>query len=68
MEQHPVITGARRGDLIRVMRYVEGRHGLEVRDFQMTLLHKNPLLTEEPMPADEPSQVGEVSPKNIKIQ
>ena len=72
VEQHPVITGARRGDLIRVMRYMEGRHGLEVRDFQMTLLHKNLLPIEEPMPADEPSQIGDVSPtdepKNIKIQ
>ena len=48
MEEHPVITGARRGDMIRVMRYVEGHHGLEVRDFQMTLFHKNPLQTEEP--------------------
>ena len=28
VEEHPVITGARRGDLIRVMRYVEGRHGI----------------------------------------
>ena len=72
VEQHPVITGARRGDLIRVMRYVEDRHMLEVRDFQMTLLHKNPLLTEEPMLADGPSQIGEVSPtdepKNINIE
>ena len=43
MEQHPVISGARRGDLIRVMRFVEERHRLEVRDFQMTLLHKSPI-------------------------
>ena len=38
-EQHPLITRARCGDLIRVMVYVEDRHGLEVRDCQMTLLH-----------------------------
>ena len=50
MEQHPVITGARCGDLIRVIRYVEDRHKLEVRDFQMTILHKNPLPTDKPMP------------------
>ena len=48
MEQHPLITRARRGDLIRVIRYVEDRHGLEVRDFQMTLLLKSPLTTGEP--------------------
>ena len=57
MEEHPVISGARRGDMIRVMRYVEGHYGLKVRDFQMTLFHKNPLQTEEPkeepLPADE---------------
>ena len=39
VEKHPVITGARRGDLIRVIRYVEDRHGLGVQSFQMTLLH-----------------------------
>ena len=53
VEQHPVITGARRGDLIRVLRYVEGNHGLEVRHFQMTLLHKSPSPTKEPSPTDE---------------
>ena len=52
-QQHPLITRAGRGDLIRVMIYVEDRHGLEVRDFQMTLLHKNPLPTEEPAPTEE---------------
>ena len=52
VEQHPLITRARRGDLIRVIRYVEDRHGLEVRDFQMTLLLKSPLTTEEPSPTD----------------
>ena len=52
VEEHPVITGARRGDLIRVLRYAENRHNLEVRDFQMTLFHKNPLPTDEPLEAD----------------
>ena len=52
MEEHPVITEARRGDLIRVLRYVEGSHNLEVRDFQMTLFHKKPLPTDEPLEAD----------------
>ena len=45
LEQHPVISKAQRGDLIRVVRYVEGRHGrhgLDVRAFKMTLLLKNP--------------------------
>ena len=45
LEQHPVISKAQRGDLIRVVRYVEGRHGrhgLHVRTFKMTLLLKNP--------------------------
>ena len=39
MEKHPEVTGARRGDLIRVIRYVEDRHDLGVQSFQMTLLH-----------------------------
>ena len=39
VEKHPVITGARRGDLIRVIRFVEDRHDLGVQSFQMTLLH-----------------------------
>ena len=39
VENHPVITRARRGDLIRVILYVENRHWLHVRAFQMTLLH-----------------------------
>ena len=52
VEEHPVITEARRGDLIRVLRYVEGSHNLEVRDFQMTLFHKKPLPTDEPLDAD----------------
>ena len=43
VEEHPVITGARRGDLIRVMRYVGQSERFEVRDFQMTLLHKSPI-------------------------
>ena len=43
VEEHPVITGARRGDLIRVMRYVEGGHRIYVWDFQMSVFHKNPL-------------------------
>ena len=53
MEQHPVITRARPGDLIRVIRYLEHRHGIEVRDFQMTLLFKSPLTTNESLPTDE---------------
>ena len=40
VENHPVITRARCGDLIRVIRYVKDRHGLHVRAFQMTLLHQ----------------------------
>ena len=59
LEQHPVTTRARRGDLIRVIRYVEDRHGLEVRDFQMTLLLKSPLATGEPSPTDELSPTEE---------
>ena len=42
-----MITNACRGDLVRVMGYVEDRHGIEVRDFQMTLLFKSPLTTDE---------------------
>ena len=45
LEQHPVISKAQRGDLIRVVSDVEarhGRHGLDVRAFKMTLLLKNP--------------------------
>ena len=42
VEQHPVITRAHRGDLIRVIRYVNDTHGLIVKDFLMTLLHKSP--------------------------
>ena len=45
--------GACRGDLVRVMGYVEDRHGIEVRDFQMTLLFKSPLTTNESLPTDE---------------
>ena len=56
VEQHPVITGARGGDLIRVLRYVGGHHGLQVRDFQMTILHKNPSPKEEDTPTDEPKK------------
>ena len=56
-EQHPLITRARRGDLIRVVIYVEDRHGLEVRDCQMTLLHKSPLPTEEPLPTEHPNSI-----------
>ena len=40
VNQHPVTTRARRGDLIRVVRYVEDRHGLHVRAFRMTLQHE----------------------------
>ena len=56
-EQHPLLTRARCGDLIRVMIYVEDRHGLEVRNCQMTLLHKSPLLTYQPTPTEQPSQI-----------
>ena len=55
VEQHPLITQARRGDLIRVMIYVENWYGLQVQDCQMTLLHKNPLSTEEPSLTEETS-------------
>ena len=40
MEKHPVITRVRRGDLIRVIRYVEDRYGLHIRAFQVTLLQE----------------------------
>ena len=50
MEQHPLTTRARRGDLIRV------------RDCQMTLLHKNPLPTEETSPREETSPTDEPLP------
>ena len=57
VEQHPLISTARRGDLIRVMIFVEDRHGLQVRDCQMTILHKNPLQTEEPLSTEQPGQI-----------
>ena len=50
VEEHPVITQARNGDLIRVIRHVsrirDGRGGMEmgalkVRAFRMTLQHKS---------------------------
>ena len=62
MDQHPLISAARRGDLIRVMIFVEDRHGLQVRDCQMTLLHKNPLPTEETSPREETSPTDEPLP------
>ena len=48
VEEHPVITQARNGDLIRVIRHVKGIGGigsyemgaLKVRAFRMTLQHK----------------------------
>ena len=48
VEEHPVITQARNGDLIRVVRHVKGIGGsgsyemgaLKVRAFRMTLQHK----------------------------
>ena len=43
VEHHPVITRARRGDLIRVIRYVKDTHGLSVKDFKMTLSHRSPV-------------------------
>ena len=79
MEQHPVITWARHGDLIRVIRYVEDRHGLGVRSFQMTLLHKNttdeltlndddPLPTDEPWPSNKPLPTDDVLADNCKTE
>ena len=56
MEQHPLISTARRGDLIRVMIFVEDRHGLQVRNCKMSLWHKNPLPTEEPLPTEQPKK------------
>ena len=56
-EQHPLLTRARHGDLIRVVIYVEDWHGLEIRDCQMTLLHKNPLPTEEPSATEQPDTI-----------
>ena len=49
VEEHPVITQARNGDLIRVIRHVKGIGGigkyemgaLKVRAFRMTLQHKS---------------------------
>ena len=40
VENHPVITRARRGDLIRVILYVENMQWLHVLAFQMNLLHE----------------------------
>ena len=45
VDLHPVVTRAKRGDLIRVMRNTGGGggHQLTVKDFKMILLHKSPL-------------------------
>ena len=67
VEQHPLITRAHRGDLIRVMLYVEDRHRLQVQDCQMTLLHKNPLPEEEPSPTEEPLPTEETSPSESSL-
>ena len=48
IEEDKLIRNARRGDLIRVIVSFEPmttRHGLRVRAFQMTLMHKNALAT-----------------------
>jgi len=69
-EQHPLITQARNGDLIRVWVFVEGRHGLQVRNCQMTLLHKSPLSTEEPLPTEQPlprEQPGQIKRRLVKF-
>merc|ERR1711971_1407014 len=67
VEQHSLTTGARRGDLIRVMIFVEGRYGLQVRDCQMTLLHKSPLPTDQPLPTEEHLSTDETSPAESSL-
>ena len=48
-----MVAKARCGDLIRVMICVNDIwDGLEVRNFQMTLLHKDPLPVDETSPKD----------------
>ena len=50
IEEDQLIKNARRGDLIRVVMSVDPgtQHGLRVRAFQMTLMHKNALATPDP--------------------
>ena len=51
IEEDKLIRNARRGDLIRVIVSFEPmttRHGLRVRAFQMTLMHKTALATPDP--------------------
>ena len=45
VEQHRVVTEARKGDLVRVKRNIGGGggHSLTVKDFKMTILHKRPI-------------------------
>ena len=40
---HPVVTRAKRGDILRVMRNIGGGggHSLTVQDFTMTIAHKH---------------------------
>ena len=40
---HPVVTRAKRGDILRVVRHVGGGGGrvLNVRDFSMRIAHKH---------------------------
>ena len=43
VSDHPVVTRARKGDVLRVMRNVGGGggHSLRVRDFTMRIAHKH---------------------------
>ena len=43
VSNHPVVTKAKRGDVLRVMRNVGGGggHSLTVRDFTMRIAHKH---------------------------
>ena len=41
LKDHPLISDAACGDLIKVTRHVAGYNGLYVRAFRMTLYHKS---------------------------
>ena len=45
VEHHQVVSRARRGDLVRVVRNIGGGggHRLTVKDFKMTIIHKSPI-------------------------
>ena len=45
VELHQVVSRARRGDLVRVVRNIGGGggHRLTVKDFKMTIIHKSPI-------------------------